>query len=225
MNQELTIEQTVQKYIKPLVVKDFTQTNVADSKIEELKKYKELSGFSESADTSLDATIANKVLAKAMKALDLNIIIKRPPFIDMTINSNRQTTSNEMDRLYGRYDVNYLLELPEKKVNITTTNSFFGKHETINRQPQYLIEIPTKHFKGQVPDFAIEATGKATQFGLKPQVWVAGTYNELSGVVKEKIDPIVIGYPLISKDTYRWTHGLLLAAWGKDLEAMNQYFL
>jgi hypothetical protein len=228
MLEELTTEQAVQKYIKPLVVKNFAQSDIADARIEELKNYKTLSGFSQ-ADTVLSETIANKVLTKAMKGLNLNILINRPHFIDMSNNENRKTTSSEMDRMWARYDIEYLLELPEKKITKTIQPAgIFSKEKQIQiQQPQYLIEISPKAFTGKVPDFAIEATGKATQFGLKPQVWVAGTFKELTGVVREKvIDPIIIGYPYIDDGgTYRRTRGLLLAAWGKDLEAIDKAFL
>lgn len=81
-----------------------------------------------------------------------------------------------------------------------------------------LLEQKVSHYRGNVPQFAVEATIKAKEAGLIPYIWSALEKNQ----IKRMLDPLVVGY--INNNGTLSDHCLLIAAWGKDLETINNYF-
>lgn len=113
-----------------------------------------------------------------------------------------------------------------------------------------LCEISPSMYSDEVPQFAVEAVIKAKEAGLTPMLWTVTERAQAERI----LDPVVVGYlmpnqPLIGVDpaaelmhnrrSLLWgmsdlytsmfgprmpDHCLLIAAWGKDLEAINSYF-
>ena len=94
-----------------------------------------------------------------------------------------------------------------------------------HRNDLMLYEVKAKDYCGDVPDFAVQATIKARDAGLKPEVWAVAKREELKDRYAhlQTLDPIVVGYPVVNEKT-DYKYGLIVAMWGKDLEEINHYF-
>jgi hypothetical protein len=250
--EQMTTEEAVKKYLQPFVVQELLKTNIDKKKLSELDRYRQLAGFNpevSSATEQLQLQEINDILHSAMKQLGLSILIKRPPFNNRDTKTMDDETKETYFQVPGAFQIIHLTD----KISITykqefkkqprqvpvTKKNWRGKIVTKNmtvhdrvpiqvshesREPQFLVEVSTRNYIGQVPESVIIATGKAVEAGLYPKVWIAGTRNELKDAIRIQVDPIVIGYPSMSPETYNNSCGLLIAAWGKDLEVIDQYF-
>lgn len=235
--ENMTTEEAVKKYIKPFVIQKYLKSNIDKQRLSELSKYAKLSGFSavNSSDTlgEVHEQIANDVLHTAMKELNLSIVIKRPPFPE---DAYAEGVPYWWRRLNGYSSKKgQIIKITESvTTEIVQEKTLFGFGKTKNvtvthKTPQYLCEVEPEDYVGKVPLELIEATGKAVEAGLLPRVWIAGTESEICNSVRQQVDPLVVGYPIIKKDedgnkTWRTTHCLLIGAWGKDLELIDSYF-
>lgn len=223
--ESMTIEEVVKKYIQPFVVQKYLKSSINRQELAEVEKYRKLAGFIESVSDARDQLLrqkANGVLHEAMEKLNLNIIIKRPPFLNHGITD--EETHHAFWNLAHCPDI---IRISDKTEVIVKQTKLFGKTFTKTatlREPQFLIEVEPEEYVGKVPESAIIATGKAVEADLHPKVWVAGTYSELANSVRKQVDPLIVGYPCVSSKEYYTDHCLLIAAWGKDLEIIDQYF-
>jgi hypothetical protein len=192
------------------------------------------------------------VLRNAMKNLGLKIVLKRPPFkpievdkeiLDTTTYKRTTTYSfNEAVIISTKQKVTEMISQKQNKQVTEMGKSWLGKPilktknvtevvqvpiEKIISEEVYLIEQEPKQYVGAIPDFALKAAGEAVQAGLTPMVWIAGTRQELKDYLRvdtttimKHIDPLIVGYP----DRFTTDVCLLIAAWGKDLEVMDNYF-
>lgn len=192
-----------------------------------------------------------QVLRNAMKALGLKIVLKKPPFYRVNLAKEITRTAAYERTSISYFDSAVIIEaaqtvteiVKQKQVNQVTEmgKSWLGKPKLRTRNFTEIIEVPVtktiteevylieqtpQQYIGAIPDFAVKAAALAVQQGLTPRVWIAGTRQELQQYVKTDvstkyyIDPIIVGYPT----PYPTELCLLIAAWGKDLEQIDQYF-
>lgn len=226
MNKEMT-EEMVKNYLQPFVVQKYLQSNMSLERISELKHYADIVGFSRESADVVDNNIANNVLQSAMQKLKMSIVIQSPLKQLSYIRERDDPVLKEF--WYNTKGIHYAIQLPQNAVEIHQYKTFFGKIKTKRVQrPQFLAEISPEDYLGVVPNFAIEAAGKAVEANLTPRIWVAGTTEEIRSISRQNIDPLIVGYPTICKNEKKhiWytKHCLLLAAWGKDLEQIDSYF-
>jgi hypothetical protein len=244
---ELTAEQVVHNFVKPLYtnlstlnpqeVQDVTET----SEERELKEQARLAGFNNvvnrmeaqyyqekhKATALIQMENEKQIILKAMNTLNLKILLKIPNFQTITLETINNTNYTRRDTFRRAIKIGETY----KAIPWRTKKSLFNKVQeklSISKEAVYLIEVDASGYKGEIPIQAIKASAQAVKAGLEPRVWIAGTEPELKEYVEStvtykpvKIDPLVVGY---AKDQQRFDHCVLIAVWGKDLETIDAYF-
>ena len=234
------VEKTVLEYVKPLTL----SLGVIEEKTVELPKINEdmailasKAGFKlfsktevrnakavqQNYNRELALETEKQTLRTAMEKLGLKILLQRPPFANVLINSFTRQISRRVEETTTTILPNAIII---KKQPISMESYQQWDHYLLVTKPEltYMVEIKPKDYKGELPDFAIKATAEAVEVGLIPMVWIAGTQQEVvtymqKEVTRMRIDPLVVGYT-----KYPSAKCLLIAAWGKDLEAIDKYF-
>lgn len=201
MSTENILETIVSKNTVQLSIKDDLNT------LEERHRLLEEAGFTAKARI----VKAEMVMKEVMSVLENPLIVSRPNF-------TRECLS---EFNYNFLDVVLLKEYKRAKGGI------FGGTKIVDRL--YLVEADLDEFKAYVPDSMLPTVVKGRQLGLLLKVWFVAKGSQISNFVTEnlRMDPMIVGYPIVAlrdgQDIFNNEHAVVLAIWGKDIEAISKY--